>query len=47
MTTAKKNICKLCARFFKKYQCSAFLGECDCPECQGLCECDPPEEEVP
>jgi molecular chaperone GrpE len=37
------NLCGYCERFFAQYACSAALGECDCPRCQGLCECDLPD----
>lgn len=33
--------CRKCASFFRSYSCSACThGECDCPKCQGYCECD-------
>jgi len=38
------NLCGYCERFFAQYACSAALGECDCPRCQGLCECDLPDD---
>ena len=32
--------CKACTEFFKRYRCAAAThGECDCPKCQGYCEC--------
>jgi len=32
--------CKHCKEFFAKYSCGADrYGECDCPRCQGYCEC--------
>jgi len=32
--------CKYCREFFSHYSCgmSVYL-ECDCPKCQGYCEC--------
>lgn len=30
--------CTKCAEFFERFQCNA-PDECDCPRCQGLCEC--------
>ena len=32
--------CDHCQRFFARFQCSKHLLECDCPICQGLCECE-------
>jgi hypothetical protein len=33
--------CGKCQAFFSRYRCSAQpYGECDCPKCQGLCECE-------
>lgn len=38
--------CKHCEAFFKRYQCAkTTIGECDCPKCQGYCECYLTEEE--
>ena len=36
--------CESCERFFSRFQCgkAAYL-ECDCPKCQGMCECEPQE----
>ena len=32
--------CKYCQWFFAVHRCSAQThGECDCPKCQGMCEC--------
>jgi hypothetical protein len=34
-------LCKPCQKWKRTgRQCSWMLGECDCPVCQGLCECD-------
>ena len=30
--------CSKCRRFFAQYRCAA-PDECDCPRCQGMCEC--------
>lgn len=30
--------CERCQRFFSKYRCNK-PEECDCPRCQGMCEC--------
>lgn len=37
-------ICKYCAEYFPQWQCGANrdTGECDCPKCQGICECTDP-----
>lgn len=33
--------CKYCEQFFSKFSCGISLfGECDCPKCQGMCECN-------
>ena len=32
------SMCRHCARFFARFRCNA-PGECDCPRCQGYCEC--------
>lgn len=33
--------CEACEEFFERYRCSRTShGECDCPKCQGLCECE-------
>ena len=34
--------CNRCTTFFAIYRCGA-PEECDCPKCQGLCECDSDE----
>lgn len=34
-----KKICRHCRKFFSSYRCNA-PDECDCPRCQGFCECD-------
>jgi hypothetical protein len=32
--------CKHCEEFFKRFSCAkTTIGECDCPKCQGYCEC--------
>jgi hypothetical protein len=32
--------CHHCEKFFARYRCSARTRlECDCPKCQGYCEC--------
>ncbi len=32
--------CEYCERFFARYQCAMSTHlECDCPKCQGYCEC--------
>ena len=33
--------CIYCSEYFSKWSCGANrdTGECDCPKCQGLCEC--------
>lgn len=32
--------CGYCTTFFSRYQCAAAVHlECDCPKCQGYCEC--------
>jgi hypothetical protein len=39
-TKSKDKKCKPCEKFFSKYVCSARShGECDCPKCQGYCQC--------
>jgi len=35
-------MCDFCKRFFARFRCNK-PDECDCPKCQGMCEC--PEEE--
>jgi hypothetical protein len=36
--------CSHCQQFFARFRCSATThGECDCPKCQGYCQC---EEEI-
>lgn len=37
--------CKYCRDFFARYRCNAPL-ECDCPRCQGFCECDDFRDEL-
>lgn len=38
--------CEACEKFFDKSVCSAQThGECDCPKCQGYCECE--EKKIP
>lgn len=33
--------CQACQKFFSRFQCGiSLLGECDCPKCQGYCECN-------
>lgn len=45
METEKK-LCRFCKEFFEKYVCAKNIGEgeCDCPKCQGYCECQREEE---
>lgn len=31
-------LCKWCREYFKRFRCNA-PNECDCPECQGYCQC--------
>lgn len=35
--------CKYCAEYFSFFSCAkdriGYTGECDCPKCQGICEC--------
>jgi hypothetical protein len=31
-------LCSYCARFFTRFRCNK-PNECDCPKCQGYCEC--------
>lgn len=39
--------CKHCAAFFSKFRCAAQShGECDCPKCQGYCECLAPKDDT-
>ena len=35
----KDDKCPMCRDFFSKYRCNS-PEECDCPKCQGLCECE-------
>lgn len=36
-----KKLCSACRKFFTRYRCSAAThGECDCPRCQGYCNCE-------
>lgn len=37
-------ICRFCEKFFARFRCNA-PDECDCPKCQGMCECEREEEE--
>jgi len=32
-------VCQHCNKFFARYRCGAATGECDCPKCQGYCDC--------
>lgn len=34
-----KTKCTACEKFFSRFACNFYFGECDCPECQGYCEC--------
>lgn len=39
--------CKHCKKFFNElgYRCAAEThGECDCPKCQGMCQCSNPKK---
>jgi hypothetical protein len=37
-----KRKCRHCEKFFARHRCSAASHmECDCPKCQGYCECAP------
>lgn len=40
--------CKYCKEYFAFFSCAkdriGYTGECDCPKCQGLCECIKPGE---
>jgi hypothetical protein len=32
--------CEYCRKFFERYSCGKkWIGECDCPKCQGYCKC--------
>lgn len=31
--------CEKCRKFFARFYCNLRSGECDCPKCQGFCEC--------
>mgnify|MGYP003336941819 CR=1 FL=1 len=32
--------CKHCSKYFANYSCGKNInGECDCPKCQGFCQC--------
>lgn len=37
--------CRECRRFFARYTCGRHRGfnECDCPKCQGYCQCPDPD----
>lgn len=35
-------MCSKCEKYFANYSCGAWRGECDCPKCQGTCECSTP-----
>jgi len=37
--------CHFCEKFFSRFRCNA-PDECDCPKCQGMCECGKDETEV-
>lgn len=37
--------CPRCKAFFAKYSCNVWRGECDCPRCQGYCQCAKPSPE--
>lgn len=39
---SKKSVCKKCESYFSKYACGENhgSGECDCPRCQGFCQCE-------
>jgi len=41
LTYRRKNnvICPRCQTFFAQFKCNS-PDECDCPKCQGLCECN-------
>lgn len=34
------DVCDYCERFFNKFSCTRDMRECDCPKCQGYCECE-------
>lgn len=37
----KKKPCKRCKEYFARFRCGVAINhECDCPKCQGLCECE-------
>jgi len=38
-------VCRECKEFFARYVCAQTRGydECDCPKCQGYCECPDPD----
>lgn len=38
--------CQHCQEFFEKYSCAMeMIGECDCPKCQGYCNCKDQEDD--
>jgi hypothetical protein len=37
--------CRFCKEFFAQFRCNA-PDECDCPKCQGYCECEHSLNEV-
>jgi hypothetical protein len=40
--------CKYCKEFSARFRCSAEShGECDCPKCQGYCECKEEKPKTP
>jgi len=47
-TWLEKRDCRFCEEFFERFRCSAYTHlECDCPKCQGYCECEFDDEEEP
>jgi len=32
--------CGYCQEFFSRFKCTKDFRECDCPPCQGFCECE-------
>lgn len=39
-----ENPCRFCDEYFNRFRCGA-PDECDCPICQGYCECSQEEDE--
>jgi len=40
MVAVLEHSCAKCRAFFARFTCAAAMGmECDCPKCQGYCEC--------